>query len=203
MNNLKNKKRLSVLAISFLLVFVIGAAFAFTPGILDIEGTVSFEYNYVIWESATTTASAPGISVGPTMLPADTPGGARAIAAPTIVDERGRTDQRIEWDMHFAEPGYATLTAYVENEAAVAALLTNVVITSTLGTWDAADFGLTIVVNAGGAAFVPQTLAPEMVHPTPIEVVVTWAGVTPAGFDQETEIPAVTFTVEFDYTHAP
>jgi hypothetical protein len=60
MSKMKQRKRLTALALVFLLVFLTGAAFAFVPGMLDIVGQVGIEEaDYVIWSMAH--APAPGV----------------------------------------------------------------------------------------------------------------------------------------------
>jgi len=55
MNTMKQRKRLSIMALIFLLVFAAGAAFAFAPGRLDIVGRIAIESpSYVVWTLAHT-----------------------------------------------------------------------------------------------------------------------------------------------------
>lgn len=99
--NLKNKKRLNIAMIAFMMAFIVGAAFAFAPGQLDIRGVVGMrapELN-VAWSSA------------------------MALAAPTvttthsaiIVDSVSGSNQAIEWSMIFVNPGVITLEAHARN----------------------------------------------------------------------------------------
>ena len=55
MHKIKQRKRLTVISIVFLLVFLTGAAFALTPGVLEVNGRVGvMEQRNVIWSLAHT-----------------------------------------------------------------------------------------------------------------------------------------------------
>ncbi|MCL1877515.1 MAG: hypothetical protein FWF80_01520, partial [Defluviitaleaceae bacterium] len=65
MSKVKNRKRLSLLAIVFLLAFLAAAAFAFLPGMLDVVGRVGIrEGDYVQWVFAATQAAGDSAVVG-------------------------------------------------------------------------------------------------------------------------------------------
>ena len=200
MQKLKNKKRLTTLVVVFMLVFVVGAAFAFDPGILDVRGTVNVaapDELYVVWDEADTGVdfAAFGFSW-------------RAESDATIVDARGRTDQRIEWVVTFAapdddvpnalDPSEAVLTAFARNDS----LLLDADITAGSVTWTTpppAGFGLTHTVD--DTAFL-GTLTPGALS-GPLEVKLEWDGTFPAGFfdnaDPGDELPVAVLLVTFDY----
>jgi len=155
MQNMRNKKRLSTLVLAFLLVFVVGAAFAFAPGHLDIHGNINLQAEgYVVWYSTVGTVednasfpllptpppSPPGGLVG--ITPLGTPIGSAQFAE--IVDRAlpgpNTTSQRIVWDIYFANVGSvpglggatfhrARLTAQARNQGNVPALINNAVVT--------------------------------------------------------------------------
>lgn len=105
MQNLRNRKRLMGVTIAFLLTFVIGAAFAFPPGHIDIIGGIATGRMCVIWEDATTTQSAAGVA---------------STNVARITDHAiNGDDHRIEWAIGFAEPGTVTLTANAINDGIV------------------------------------------------------------------------------------
>ena len=126
MRKIRNRKRLSILALAFLLLFITGSAFAFAPGILDITGNVRFAQGYVRWESVV-----PGSTLFPAPGPQPLSGGYQAFHTYQIVDARGRTNQRIEWNVYFTAPGFAMLAATAENTSGVPALVSDPVITFT------------------------------------------------------------------------
>ena len=191
MNKLKNRKRLSLIALAFLLVFLSGAAFAFAPGTLTIGGLVNFSYDYVVWETAEPGELTPGV----------------ARSAASILDMRGREAQHISWEIDFEGSGTTTLVATPFNRSATAARLDegDVHVASipfgTMGledpnaTWTAEDFGLVVTVYDDGGQVIPPNSPGE-----PVTVVVTWAGVAPEGFDPETTPPHVAFLIAMDYT---
>jgi len=116
MSKLKQRKRLTTLAIMFLLVFLTGAAFAFTPGMLDIVGRVGItEGDYVVWSGAVAT------------VPDGQDASLIEVNTATIVDEtRGRTFQRIHWDVVFNAEAQAILQATLTNEGVANAYISGV-----------------------------------------------------------------------------
>jgi hypothetical protein len=190
----KKKKRLGMSAVAFLLMFVVGAAFAFTPGALDIQGTVSFEYDYVVWYAGSTAASElqVGATLGGIATVAETQvtvthiGGDSAIADVTpprytraeIVDgvvaagirTRDRDDQTLEWDVHFSAPGTVWVRVTPMNRSAIDAILQAPAVDMTLGTfgYTHTDFGLTYAIYSGalGVPFAPMTI-PGSTGPVP------------------------------------
>ena len=204
MQKLRNKKRLTTLVVAFMLTFVVGSAFAFAPGILDITGTVNVatpEELYVVWDEADTGVDLAALGFS-----------WRAQSDATIVDMRGRTDQRIEWVVTFAapdddvpnalDPSEATLTAFARNDS----LLLDADITAGSVSWSTAPpagFGLTHSVN--DTAFL-GTLTPGAVS-GPLEVSVEWDGSFPAGFFDNAnpgdELPVAVLLVTFDYVAVP
>jgi len=182
------RKRLSKLIWAFLLIFIAGAAFAFSPGRLTIGGTVNIEPNYVIWNSATTTTVVSGSALGTT---------SNGITSTAEIQEaRGRKAQNIEWEITFSSPGTATLdvSALNEHESLPASVSMNVI--GTQINWNA--FGLTV---GGNYTLPPETIAPGNVG-LHRYIDVTWDGHVPDGFNQDLDNPAFTFTVTFDYTVA-
>jgi len=196
MQKLKGKKRLSILSIVFALVFMVGAAFALTPGTLDIMGTVNLDAElYVVW-----------YNVDPEPIP---PIAAAAFITDgsshhTILeDARGRTDQRIIWNVFFVEPEdgefMATLTATAMNNSTMDA-----VITQAVANWDnpalAAEWGLDLFVVS--TAFVGTLLAGD--ESPALSVTVDWDGTFPATFTPGTdELPTFPLAIEFSYGPAP
>jgi len=207
MQKLRNKKRLTALVVVFALVFMTGAAFAFAPGSLDIVGTVNItapDELYVVWETADT-----GTSLGPAQPFGFSWGVDSSVA--TIEDARGRTDQRIEWDIVFMAPNDGWDVAVGEAVAALTATATNnsltqdAIISGATVSWSvpAANFGLSVDVD--DAAFIGLLVAGAT--SADLEIEVEWDGTFPAGFfDGETpgdEVFATTLTITFDYDPAP
>jgi len=205
MRNLRNKKRLTSLAVVFALVFMTGAAFALSPGSLDIVGTVNItapEDMYVVWETAETDDTG-----GPAQPFVSSWGVDRSEA--TIVGTRGRTDQRIEWDIVFMAPNEGWDGAVGEASVQLTATATNnspfqdANITAATVTWSvpAADFGLDIDVDYDD--FIGFLAAGDTTDELFVEV--TWDGTVPIGFfddddiDPEDEVFATTLTITFAY----
>lgn len=145
MSKMRQRKRLSIAALAFLLVFLAGAAFAFMPGMLDVVGRVGIrDDDYVRWilaatqgpaarpvSDATADAEAPGVNrVGFTHDLASGPRTAAIHGDPSIsigdsdvylshaviLDEtRGRQSQRIEWSVVFEGPTTARLYVQAMN----------------------------------------------------------------------------------------
>ena len=193
---MRNRNKLvNKLVIAFMFIFLIGAAFAFAPGILDVTGTVNIAIpDYVTW---TNVEAGPGFEL---ITPLGWEFGATHTAE--IVDARERTNQRIEWTINFSEEGFADITATATNESA----LHSAVITDLTYGWTdddiADDFGLTVDVIT--TSFVGLTLAPE--SSAAVTLSVEWDGTIPLGFegsdtDEYTFIN--TFFIEFDYELAP
>ena len=182
-----------------MLTFVVGAAFAFTAGTLDIVGTVNLaEQDYVVWSNVTAGPgfTALGIEVG-------------ATHSAQIVNERGRTDQRIVWNINFSEAdggfAMAAITATATNNSNQDAIITSVTPvwswTDVATGFTAADFGLDVTVPAAGLFFAP--IAPGGTASITVEV--EWDGTIPAGFtfDPANEYTfAAEFTIEFEYAVA-
>ncbi|MCL2378016.1 MAG: hypothetical protein FWC77_02715 [Defluviitaleaceae bacterium] len=138
MQSLKNRKRLTSVAIAFLLTFVIGAAFAFPPGLLEIGGIVSVSEAEMcaIWVTADI---------------CDDPDDATSTHEVRITScvTNGLPAHRIEWAIGFVEfrEGTVTLTATAQNDGDVdIEMLTPVFNWGTFGasslthTIDATDF---------------------------------------------------------------
>ena len=192
---MKNKNLVNKLVIGFSLLFLIGAVFAFTPGILDVTGTVNIANpGYVVW---TNVEAGPGFEL---INPFGWEFGATHTAE--IVDARGRTNQRIEWTINFSEEGFADITATATNESS----LHSAVIANLSYGWNdediAHDFGLSIDVLT--PSFVGLTLAPKT--SATVTISITWDGTiplefVPSGTDGYTFVN--TFFIEFDYELAP
>ena len=193
MTNQKRRKRITVLALVFLLMFLAGAAFAFSPGQLTIGGTVNLDPNYVVWHTATISTTSPsGLAVSP------------IVQAAVIEDARGRDDQHISWEINFGGPGIARLdvAALNEHETLPAAVVLSVSlpgeVTSTV--LNSSEFGLTVGGNFD--QMLPEIIAPGAVGLERF-VTVEWDGTIPPGFNQDNENPVFEFIIAFDYTAAP
>ncbi|MCL1990598.1 MAG: hypothetical protein FWG67_06890 [Defluviitaleaceae bacterium] len=182
-------KVINTLVMAFSLVFLVGAAFAFAPGILDIAGTVNVAApEYVVWSNV---VAGPGFEL---LRPEGWENNATHTAQ--IVDARGRTNQRIEWAISFTDAGFADITAAATNESSLHAIT----ITELTHAWSddelAAAYGLTVDLIT--TAFVGTTLAPGASAIATVSV--EWDGSIPTSDDE----PAVnTFIMEFDYELAP
>ena len=192
---MRNKNKLiNKIVIVFTLVFAVGAAFAFAPGILDIQGSVNIAVpDYVVWSDV---IAGPGFEL---ITPAGFEIGATHTAE--IVDARERTAQRIEWTINFSEAGFAAITATATNQS----LLHYALITDLTYGWEddqiAADFGLTFDVLT---TFVGETISPDGFET--VTIMVAWDGTIPAGFegsDTDEYTLINTFFIEFDYELAP
>ena len=144
MSKLKSRKRLTTIVIAFMLVFVVGAAFAFAAGQLTIGGTVNLDPLdlYIVWddgneEDATGAAvgratgvvttqyayiPGPGASPG-TFSPLTATGPQAAVSVNSAVVEDRATpgpnteNQHIEWNIEFRAPGRAVLDAVAFNRS--------------------------------------------------------------------------------------
>jgi len=104
MKNLKNKKRLGSISILLLLVFIVGAAFAYGQGQLDINGAVTFTPPDLLVEW-----------IDPVLTNQDWDDEDETMTAEIVEDDKGN-DTIIEWAFTFEEArGEATLTAMAEN----------------------------------------------------------------------------------------
>jgi hypothetical protein len=113
MRNFKNRKRFTAVAIAFMLTFLVGAAFAFAPGQLDIFGMIGVSPGElcVVWTNeGTTTQSTPAVA---------TTNVTRRIAGV------GGDNHRLEWAIGFVDgqAGTVTLTATATNNGTVDAEL--------------------------------------------------------------------------------
>jgi hypothetical protein len=113
MRNYKNRKRMASIAIAFLLTFVMGAAFAFAPGMLEIGGQIGIAPGElcVIWTDGGTTSQS------------------TTTVASTNISRRtsgvGGANHRLEWAIGFVDgqTGTVTLTATATNNGSVPAIL--------------------------------------------------------------------------------
>ena len=199
MNKLKNRKRLTTVVIAFLLTFVVGAAFALNPGILEIRGTVNITAPgalYVVWDSVD--------DGNPSGLISPLWGSFGTISSTaSIVNANGRTNQRIVWSIEFDEfdsgtGAQAGITAIARNNATIDALVST---RTPVFTWSnptlAADLGLTVDIDdmffngtilAGGTSM-------------PLVATIIWDGSIPAS-----ATPGQSFTldliIDIDYIAA-
>ena len=177
--------------VAFLMVFVVGAAFAFVPGTLTIGGNISIEPvdAFVRWNSATVSTS---------------PAAVTAVHTANIVDGGGRADQNIEWEVTFEQPGSAILTVTALNDHDVLSAL----LAAPSVTFDAAAaaaHGLTVSHNFA-ALIGPLSNRPVGGSPTISPegtITVTWDGITlPDGFDSTSPStnPVLTISVGIGYS---
>jgi len=193
-----------------MLTFVVGAAFAFAPGIIDINGRVNLAAQddlYVVW---TDVIGGPDFQLI-TSTPVATPFGWEYGASHTgqIVDARARTAQRIVWNINFSElsesgEAFASITATAANNSIRPAIITGGSITWTNESgFTAADFGLTVDFDTTG--FTGEVL--EQGDSTEVTVYVSWDGTIPEGFTFDGGIGythAASFIIDFDYApYAP
>ena len=227
MQRLKNKKRLTALVLAFLLVFSVGAAFAATPGVLDVRTQVRIVAQdlYVRWASAEANTTSPGIHVPFGVTLGDHVTQSAEISDTFVRDGDTRSRQRIEWEIHFGGAGNATLVAEAENIGPLAALIHDATYSwefamgpaagnSATAAATALGLGVDIFdmmfagVLAAGTPTSPATTAPVM-------ITVAWGGNIPDGF-ATTHADAVytpagggaqqirlILVIEFDYTAAP
>ena len=180
MRNANNKKKLKALVVAFLLLFSLGAAFAFAPGQLSIGGAVSLdpEALYVQWR-AVDISSTSGVVNNEF----------------SINDARDRNFQHIEWDVTFETPGSATLVFDAHNHSSNFNALIGVLTTSP-GALEVNDFGLTF---SGTYPEFAGTIIPMNTDSPTYDITVTWDGTVPIGFDPSAN-PAFTFELSYDYT---
>ena len=184
MNNLRNMRRMRMLAFLFALVFVTGAAFAFTPGTLTINGRVNIVQaaSYVRW----TSPSALWVSGGTGNV--------------SVYGARGRTDQVLSFEVTFNAPG----SGWVQLE--VVAVNDNPTLAAVLGT-------PVVTYNAAVAAAHGITVMPDLWWMTwgniaplstsnPGWIFINWDGTLPPGFNSDAvgTNPVLTIEVSMNYT---
>jgi hypothetical protein len=180
MHRIRNRKRLVNLAVAFMLVFVVGAAFALTPGALDIRGNVNVaapDDLYVVWMQP----------FAPSWIDVGT-----VNHSVTLADGAdGRSDQVALWTINFATAGTAVLDITAFNNAAVPAIIAGGAITWLDADGDPITGGeLTALLTSFGlsASFIDGSdddfrgTLPAGVESAPLGVQVVWEGDTPAGF---------------------
>jgi hypothetical protein len=184
MNKIKQRKRLALLSLVFLLVALTGAAFAFTPGMLDIVGQVGItEGEYVRWTMAEEQyGSLPGRTIG---TPAASGVSHENInngifmsgLSPSVIvneadfenDARGRTNQQVHWDVVFQSAGSARVYLEATNfsELHAATLLAPRIVQATA--MPAGSF-----LPGGRDEFAhPDLVAPITLNPTLLESLFT------------------------------
>lgn len=202
------KKRLTAIAASFLLLTGIGGIFAFIGGQIDIAGTVRIAAegtDYVYWDSVHTDFFIPTSPLGGFSPASISPMGGYFGAEHTanIINNRGRTNQTIVWDINFNEAGFAGITAIARNNTTENAIITRASagFTDFAPGFTLADFGLSLDVDDIG--FVGQTMAPDST--LSMQVFVDWDGTIPPGFYSggEDHTFAASLEVVFDYAPAP
>jgi hypothetical protein len=245
MTKLKMRKRLTILVLAFMLTFTVGAAFAFAPGNLDIVATINLagpDDAYVIWSQVRFYANPADVLAGevtivtaPTPVPAPAPGGGGGAASAgfglvpafamgdvsqsaSIINARGRTNQRIVWNLNFydaANPGSLAITATALNQAAVDATIANATVTweqadlSNPGQWITINetqaetiWGLTLALDDILFPFQGETLAPNTTRD--LQAMITWDGSVHDDFTIPSNAnpavaPAVRITIDFVY----
>ena len=187
MQKLKNKKRLTTAVIAFTLVFLVGAAFAATDGVLQFAGGIGVGEPtlHVIWDDVTTSAASPTNAV--------TTNNARIVDFLNVIGQPGGTpntpdileDQRIEWAVGFVGPCSVTLVGTAENIGQLDAM----VATPTAIWWEDPDpdffnmFTVTHAITAGSnnaiaLAFPYRLNVGETVD---LSVTLAWDGTFPLG----------------------
>ena len=205
MQRLKNRKRLTALALVFMLTFLGAAAFAFAPGTLDIVGTVNvtaLDELYVVWHSVEYDWAAGAVySDGFVFAPITDASIALGAYSSATFQQAGsdeRTFQTILWTLNFDRAdfdyyGYslATLVAVARNNSTTfAAEITAEPSFSWSDPVLAAELGLTatdaVMLSGLNAASAPMTANGGLSEP--LTVTVEWDGTIPA-----TATPGQTF----------
>jgi len=203
MKMLKNKKRLSGVVIAFLLTFLIGAAFAATPGVLTITGPVTLapQNLYVQWEDP--------ISLNPLFGGIATGNVTQSSSVLPGTDAAGRTRQTIEWIVRFTGEGQASIIAGVENVGDLDAIVT--VDEYVWGGASAATItalGLVVTLDDFGM-FDPYMLAAGTSSLLPFEATIDFPGfdgLTDAQMDEifpDGQELVLSLTITLDYVAAP
>ena len=177
---MKQKKRLTVIVLAFMMVFLVGAAFAATGGVLTIDGvvTVGEPELHVRWAASTVTTDDFGDSESGAVIGAGVQAG------------------RIIWTVHLAGDGVATLTARAENVGGLPAYITFTGYEWTEGLAYATDLGL--VVNIDYDDFVGGPLS---VGAQTEEVIVTlsWDGLDANDVLDGVEYVELQLEITFEY----
>jgi len=123
MQKLKKNKRLTLAVIAFMLTFVVGAAFAATPGGLQAVGTIGVGEPdlSVIWTTVT-----PGANDAIAVRQATIAAGANIATPAGQPDQVAQRPthlaaQRVDWQIGFIDDGTVTLTAVATNDGNVTA----------------------------------------------------------------------------------
>lgn len=204
MQKIRNKKRLTALALVFMLTFLVGSAFAFAPGIIDIRANIrvmNVDELYVVWDDA---------DIGVPIIPLGGAVGDSIINhQAAIVNYRGRTDQRIVWTIWFDAEEWddltgadaAILTATARNNATVAADITAIApfwshatLTNAQAATLAGDLGLSYTIVFDGLT---GTLAAGATSGS-LVVMVEWDGTIPATADYG-DVWNLMLTIGYDY----
>ena len=186
MNNLRNMRRMRMAAILLALVFLAGAAFAFTPGTLTINGRVNIVQaaSYVRWTNVT--PSSLWVSGGTGNI--------------SVYGARGRTDQVLSFEVTFHAPGsgWVQLEAFAFNDSpTLAASLAAPVVTYDAAA--AAAHGITVMPDFW---WMTWGNIPPMSLSNPGWIFISWDGTLPAGFNSDAAgtNPVLTIEVSLDYT---
>ena len=178
MHNLKTRKRLTAIIMSFVLVFTIGMAFALDAGTLQFNGRIHLDPDLAV-EFTNVSVTGPA-------------GGVRSINEFEVLSGANSASsvvpaQTIEWDVTFDEAGTATINFDIINrsdEVATLALATNLD--------DLAAAGLIVTSNIAtlpGVIGIGATL-------TGCTVSVEWDGTVPSDWvDATTPVHTITFTI--------
>jgi len=202
MKKLMLTKRLTALAIAFTMIFTVGTAFAFTAGILEINGTVNIvppDELYVVWHS---------VDIGDGPILAGPLWGAIGVEQEVeFADARGRKNQVIVWSMTFDSESFeeagdfalAAITALAFNNSNRNALVT-------IGTpvWSdpvlAAELGLTVIVD--DRFFGSNIIAPNG-HTGSLYVEIEWGGAFPDNFTVDYDSGNIVLTLSLELDYAP
>jgi len=179
----RDNKKLKVTLTVLLLMLVLGAAFAFTPGRLTIGGAVNFEPDDLYLQFRTASTS--------------TTDGVRS-APPVINEARDRNRQHVEWEVTFETPGTASMNFDAQNHShAFNALIGELRVSpSALETSAYRDFGITF---SGNYMDFEGTVVPRGGISDVFTLNIHWNGRVPDWFDPNNN-PSIIFELSYGYT---
>lgn len=124
MRKLKNRKHLTIAAILLMLTFLVGAAFALTPGAIQAVGVIgaSADVLRVEWTAATPVANTSVASVNQAAIGTGLNMGLSASTPPYFNQPRmgpWTANHRLEWALGFIDDGTVTLNATATNTGTV------------------------------------------------------------------------------------